>query len=356
MILILYDKFKSNDVYHFTMNKTMTITVMTILIAGTIGVFSIPVYAITDCTFTTVGTTMTLDANCTTDATISVPDGFTLDGDKHTITAVDPAAGHFVGGVIENAGTVAHVKNLRITTSSLANVCDGGADRLRGILFDGASGSIINNRVSNINQGASGCQEGNAIEIRNSPFATFGCELEDGDCHPDTQTVQIIKNKITNWQKTGIVANGDVDVFIQNNKIGASATQLNLAANSIQLGFGAIGTVSHNQVEGNQWCGALTGETATAILLFISDAAKVNQNNIHGNSDTGIFIFEDAAFVENNRVYDDRKIGDCLLSEFDVGIWDFLGGNTITNNKIRGFDTPLIGFPIGDNKVIPSHP
>lgn len=38
------------------------------------------VLAVTDCTFTTVGTTITLDADCTTDATILIPNGFTLDG------------------------------------------------------------------------------------------------------------------------------------------------------------------------------------------------------------------------------------------------------------------------------------
>ena len=36
--------------------------------------------AATTCTFTTDFTTIILDADCTTDATIFVPDGFTLDG------------------------------------------------------------------------------------------------------------------------------------------------------------------------------------------------------------------------------------------------------------------------------------
>jgi hypothetical protein len=36
---------------------------------------------------------MRLDANCTTDETLFIPDGFTLDGRGHTITAVDRPAG-----------------------------------------------------------------------------------------------------------------------------------------------------------------------------------------------------------------------------------------------------------------------
>src|SRR5579885_3168749 len=121
------------------------------------------------CSFTTSAKskTMTLNADCTTDHSVVVPNGYTLDGAGHTVTAVDPSGGHFVGGVVQNGGAAANVTNLKITTSHLIDVCDGGADRLRGILFDGASGSITGNDISNINQGASGCQEGNAIEVRN---------------------------------------------------------------------------------------------------------------------------------------------------------------------------------------------
>jgi hypothetical protein len=128
--------------------------------------------AATTCTFTTVGTTMTLDGDCPTDATIVVPDGFTLDGAGYTITAVDPPGGHVLGAIIKNGGSTASVMNVTATTSGLANVCDGGDDRLRGILFDGASGDIVWNTVRDINQGPSGCQEGNAIEIRKAPFDT----------------------------------------------------------------------------------------------------------------------------------------------------------------------------------------
>ena len=64
------------------------------------------------CSFTTVGTTMSLDADCTTDATILVPDGFTLDGEGNAITAVDPVAGHFVGGVVRHGGQELNVDQM----------------------------------------------------------------------------------------------------------------------------------------------------------------------------------------------------------------------------------------------------
>jgi hypothetical protein len=156
------------------------------------------------CTFNYSGTTMTLTANCTTDVTITIPDGCTLDGDDKTITAINPSTPPFLGAIIQNGDGEAHVTNLNLDTSNLTG-CGSRTPtdtRLHGILFDGASGSITNCQITDINRGTtSGCQEGNAIEIRNAPF--------DGT-HPDTQTVNISGNYIENYQKTGICANGDV--------------------------------------------------------------------------------------------------------------------------------------------------
>lgn len=309
------------------------------------GIFASPlVFATTTCTFTTIGSTMTLDADCTTDTTILVPDGFTLDGKGRTITAVDPTGGHFLGAIIQNVGTTAHVKNLVLTTNSLANVCDPASPtdtRLRGILFNGASGSITHNEVNDINQGASGCQEGNAIEIRNAPF--------NGN-HPKTQTVEISHNKLTDWQKTGIVANGDVNVNIQHNQVGASATQQNLAPNGIQLGFGALGSVTQNNVDGNQWLGP-SNFAGTGILVFRVEDVDVSKNVIQGNSDVGIFAssVKDSTF-DNNKVFDSGEDG----PHGDFGIADVSGtDNSFTNNKVRGFDFPYFGVIGGKNKVIP---
>jgi hypothetical protein len=303
--------------------------------------------AASTCTFTTVGTTMTLNADCTTDTTILVPDGYTLDGDGNTITAIDPAGGHFLGAVVKNGGAEAHVTDLTVTASGLANVCDSAGppdNRLRGILFDGAAGTITKNVVTNVNQGASGCQEGNAIEVRNAPF--------DGT-HPGTLQVEIAHNVVENYQKTGIVANGDVDVDIHHNTVGASATQENLAPNSIQIGFGALGSVTHNHVDGNQWKGG-SGWASTAVLIYLaSPGVVVSQNNIGGNSDVGVYVVGDGAAINNNRVFDYG--GDHPNSDDDTGIAINGNGNVVTNNKVRGFDVPYYGLDdLGSNKVIPA--
>ncbi|HXE76603.1 MAG TPA: right-handed parallel beta-helix repeat-containing protein [Candidatus Xenobia bacterium] len=303
-----------------------------------------PALASAQCTFTTVGTTMYLDADCTTSSTILVPDGYTLDGNGFTITAVDPSGDHFKGAVIKNAGWTAHVTNLTITTSNLANACDAGGDRLRGILFESASGTITHTTVFNLNQGASGCQEGNAIEVRNAPF--------DGT-HPNTQTVEILHNKLSSWQKTGIVANGDVSVRIAFNAVGASATQENLAANSIQLGFGALGTVEHNDIAGNSWLGwsPTSDFAATAVLVFDGGPGIVIQRNniMEGNADVGIYFQANNGTVDNNRVFETGPD-----AGYDIGIGDYGTGNSVTNNKVRAYVMPYDGVVGGRNKTIPS--
>src|SRR5688572_21889769 len=125
---------------------------------------------ITGASFTGPATARKLVADCRTGVTITVPAGTTLNGNGNTIVAFDPPGG-FKGAVVRNAtaGSVnVTVTNLTVDTENLtdANGCQAGNDRLRGIMFDDASGKILNNTVLHINKGPSGCQEGNAIEVR----------------------------------------------------------------------------------------------------------------------------------------------------------------------------------------------
>lgn len=295
--------------------------------------------SIGSCDFMQNGSILTLAADCQTESTILVPDGMTLDGAGHTITAVDPDGSHFLGAVVANEGATAHVVNVNVAASDLTSACKAGNDRLRGIMFDGASGSITKSSVLGINKGASGCQEGNGIEVRNEPF--------DGS-HPNTQTVLIAHNTVDAYQKTGIVANGDVDVTVEHNVVGASATQQNLAANGIQLGSGALGSVRHNSVSGNQWLGA-SNFAATAILIFAADGADVSKNTIGGNADVGIYLFGTQPTCDNNKVFDNGEDG----PHGDFGVIDLIGDAQVTNNKVRGYDNPYYGIEEGRNKTIP---
>lgn len=223
------------------------------------------------CSVTTVGTTITLNGDCVTDTTIFVPDGYTLDGNGYTITAVDPAGGHFLGAVVQNGGATAHVTNLTVTASGLANVCDAGDNRLRGILFDGAGGSITNNTVVDVNQGASGCQEGNGIEVRNEPFDNTGTDL----------LVTISSNIVTNYQKNGITANGSVAATITDNIVAGAGPVNYIAQNGIQIGFGGTATVRGNIVSGNDY--TPQSYVACGLLYFEADGVRASNNTRFAN-------------------------------------------------------------------------
>jgi parallel beta-helix repeat protein len=289
------------------------------------------------CTFTVSGNRMTLDGDCSTSESIVIPDGFTLDGADHSITAVDPEVGLFLGGVLRNGGSTANVVAVHVRALGLANGCSASSptdNRLRGILFDGAAGSITHSSVVGINKGASGCQEGNAIEVRNGPF--------DGT-HPNTRTVEISHNTVDAYQKTGIICNGDVSCSISHNDVGASATQANLAANSVQLGFGALGDVSINRIVGNSWCGPSDFASAAILLFDAGSGVVVESNRISGNSDVGIYASANGASITKNDV--DDVGADCNANLYDIGIGDYGSNypdpsNSVTKSKVSGFDTP----------------
>lgn len=224
------------------------------------------------CAYTVSETTMNLVDDCTTDHTILVPQGFTLDGHGHTITAIDPAAGHFVGAVVKNGGTSANVTNLGVTTAGLADLCDGGDDRLRGILLDGASGAITNNRVFDVRQVGSGCQEGNAIEVRNAPFDTTG---------PDV-TATVSGNEVAGYQKTGVLVNGSVAATVVDNAISGLGPVPYIAQNGVQIGFGATASVERNTIADNRYAGTAEADSC-GLLLFQADGVKQRGNAFTGN-------------------------------------------------------------------------
>lgn len=224
------------------------------------------------CAFDVTGSTWTLRADCTTDKTILVPQGVTLDGDEHTITAVDPDGGHFLGAVVKNDGTEAHVTNVTITASGLDDVCDGGADRLRGILLDGASGSIVNVTVHGVRQGTSGCQEGNAIEVRNI----------DG---PSRLGVIVTGNTVFDYMKNGITVNGNLSATIHGNTVTGDGNVSYIAQNGIQVGFGASASIEGNTVSGN-WYTAPAGQPefeACGLLFFEAAGVKQRANTLFAN-------------------------------------------------------------------------
>lgn len=281
------------------------------------------------CPFAIVGSTMLLLNDCVTSEPIDVPDGMTLDGDFHTIVAIDPPDGAFTGAVIRARGRWASVVNTVITTAGLRNVCHEAMDRLRGISFEGASGVIRGNTIDNIRKPGSACEEGTAIEARN-------VWAEESPA-----MVTIESNAIDRYQKSGIVLHGWVDATVRGNGIGASASQALLAANSIQVGPGARATVEENTIVGNSFPDSRAA--GTAILLVGSGAGTIVASNVVlGNADVGIYVMADAATVTGNELIDEGPDG-----YWDIGIVNLGVGNVFVDNRVDGYRTRSSGVDGG---------
>jgi len=295
------------------------------LIGSLTGFMAAPVHAATTCVFTTQGQRMTLRANCETDASISIPDGFTLDGRGRRIVAVDPPDGHFLGAVVRNAGATAHVRNLVIEARALASVCDpaGPPDlRLAGILLENASGSVTGTRVLNINQGVSGCQEGAAIAVRAE---------QGGEGEP--LSVSIVRNRVEGFQKTGILVNGNVEAVVDRNRVVGLGPVDFIGQNGIQLGFGATGSVTRNQVSQNLYT-QLDAASGGILIWNAGTQVEVARNRID-DCDVGIWLLSSSeAVVENNWVSDTTYEGIVVDGREGASEGSLIVGNLSVSNPI----------------------
>ena len=290
------------------------------------------------CTFLLEDGTLTLTRDCTTDKTILIPDGYTLDGAGHTVSAVDPIGGHFTGPIVRNRGASAHVRNLVLQASNLMDVCDSGPKALRGILFENASGSIVDSQVLALQQasGFSGCQEGFAFEVRNTSST-------------GTPHVELLRNRLAGYQKAGIVAVGRVDVAISDNELLGGGPTSRIARNGIQLSLGASGKVLNNRVSGHSY--AAPGYVASGILVtggglhggeLCVDVAI--RDNVLAENDVGVYLAQyeadEGAPATATRL---RVEGNSLHSSaitnghvYQAAISDSGTGNVITSNLISG--------------------
>jgi hypothetical protein len=217
------------------------------------------------CSTSTSDTTITLLADCTETTPFTVPDGFTLDGAGHTLTAADPSASQaFVGAAVQSSGVEMHVKNLHIVGSSSVLSCE----TFTGIEFADAGGSVENTTIDNLlRAGYTGCQNGLGIHADSSTPVSL---LVDG-------------NTITRYNKNGITVDGAIAATVTNNTVtGAGPLGSGYAAqNGIQIGFGASAVVSGNTVSGNVY--TPKADVACGLLFYQADGVKQRGNNLFDN-------------------------------------------------------------------------
>jgi hypothetical protein len=231
-----------------------------------------------DCSFSQSGNTITLLSDCTTDQTILVPNGKTLDGNSHQITAVDPVGGHFLGAVVQNAGAAASVQNLTVSASNLSTSCDAGLDGLAGIRLDGAAGSIMHNTVTGLQQGASGdgCQEGDAIEVRNTNAT-------------GTPSVTVTGNAVSRYQKTGILVTGQVSAVVSSNTVTGYGPVTFIAQNGVQISRGATARVGSNMIKNNYY--SPKSYTACGLIMYKAGGVLVEKTNTYSGNEKDVCTY-----------------------------------------------------------------
>ena len=257
------------------------------------------------CNVTTTPTTITLNADCLTTEALTIPNGVTLNGGGHTITANDPAPSTgdtYTGAVVTNAAgaTSMNIENLTITGPDGGfpyllpqNSCNSPFPGLFGIYFNDASGSVNNVEVRNIFQ---------TNTAPGSPACGVGHGIRADGVTAD-RTVTITDTEVSDFQKAGLFASGRMTMNVSGSTIGPpSSVPFSIAQNSVTWTntstnsnppVGAGGTMTDSTIIGGSYSETGPADPAptasTAVLLFGSDNVTIDSNEIRGK-DLGISV------------------------------------------------------------------
>ena len=291
------------------------------------------------------GDLYTLTDDVSTFTTITMPNDATLDGAGHTITAVEDAAHrNFPGTVLASAvGTNSapaelDVKNLDITTEGFEGGSNSGG-LLNGIYMYRAGGSLTNVSVDGISHG-NGVQEGNAISIRN--------RVSGDDINVPRAQVTLADIDVTNYQKTGLLLDGNLTFSVKNAHVGQGAgpqgqPNPTIAANSLQISRGASGSVTDSTFKLN------SHEQATAVLLYNAKKVDFDRVTIDGSAPatTGINVSNVSNTIDTTFTMRGGAVTGTATASDSVGV--AVSGNpgtvsaTLIDTKFTGWSTVTAG-------------
>ena len=289
--------------------------------------------------------TITLTADCSTDQTVYVADGWTLDGAGHSIVGTETAGTSFHGAIVQNAGVLMHIRNLTVTTNKSVwdNPSKNSGGDLVGIRFLAAAGSLDRVTVDGVSHG-NGVQEGKGVLVDNRTGA-------------HNVQVTISGSTVVNYQKNGVDVRGaGATLELRDSTIGAGAgpqgtpVDAITAANSVVVAYGATAVIDGNHITGNDWDG--TGDTtntrdwnATGVLLYQAGASVISRNVIDGaGTDTAVDVADSVgtSTITCNvvtRSADEPGAPDV----WSRGIWVDGSTASLAGNTVTGFRTPLTG-------------
>lgn len=164
------------------------------------------------------GTTYTLTGNCTTYATIYIPDGYTLDGKGYTITGTDlGTSSYFTGALVQNQGARMYLRNLTVLDKFPDWSGSGTMGAFLGVRFRNAGGSLDNVHVKDISRHTQ-YPEGTSIQASNISSNPL-------------QTVKITGSTVSGFEHIGLLASGNVTVNASGSVFGPGDTSINWSGN-----------------------------------------------------------------------------------------------------------------------------
>ncbi len=261
--------------------------------------------------------------------------------------ATDLQSGGPLAAVVVVEAT-ATLRGLRIDAGmnglSALPACDPAMPQLVGVFFRNAGGTVRDSEIVNValDDLHTACDRGIAVLIQG-----------DG---ATSSHVSLRSNQLTEYQRAGVVANGNgINVDIRGNQV-VGAVKFDLTQNGIQIGYGARARVVRNDVRKNAvpldsaGCAFDGGE-----LFFQADGGLIARNTFTGNA-AGI-----AVMGSHNRIVRNTLDGilDGIAYGFD-GIAVFGDANLLQHNVVRnmsevGIRAAGVGNRIVRNRVTDTH-
>ncbi len=282
--------------------------------------------------------------------TIATP-GIHLRGASATSTILDPASGSVNAVDYDNAQfpliavvLVANVSGvelsgLTVNAAGAAASIGGCSPGLVGIDFQNvSSGDVSGVTVTNVELSPSllGCQSQTGI------YAYVG----SGSPPPGGSHISITSTRVTSYGKGGIVCddNGVTCTLAADTITGLGPTPA-IAANGIQVAFGAVGHISRVTVTGNDYTGGSAtndwfgnGYSSSGILLYEASSGTSITSSRLADNQIGILAADDVAdTITGNTIVDSPAYG--IVEDGDAG---FVA--TIASNIVRNPTTKAVGI------------
>lgn len=292
------------------------------------------------CLFDRVGASIVLRDDCETASTIEVPDGSTLDGAGHTITAT-PGIGMLVVRTAPGS-TVAHVTNVTITASPGLQAMPCGW--LIGVgMGAGVSGSVTGTTVTGVHRGPLSC------------YGDVGIYVDNPRNWPATNVV-LAGNTVDGYVEQGIRVQGNVAAEIVHNRVISiqgdvddhNITNGLVLSPGFSIGVAALqgdphGRIAHNHVTAADNDG-FPGWASTGMSLATTGDLDVMHNLVDGQVDVGISAWSSGSLkLVNNTLV--RAVDDSDVDPLGLGIWfqNSAGNTKAVRNTFSGWNEQIRG-------------